>query len=80
MKVKLIRITSTNNNLRTPTVEGEAVTFPVVGAHFSMLAASLDASKDVRMVTTSMITSVEVVDDKTYRFVTNNSVYELVVL
>jgi hypothetical protein len=78
MQVKLTRITSSHDNLRTTDVVGEASAPPTVGHRFVMTAAPLEAG-DIRIVDTSPVQSVEA-DGDFYTFRTLNSVYTLSVL
>lgn len=71
MKAKLSLISSTHDLLRTDEVVGYVVGPPVTGLRFVIYAESLDSNKDVRMVSTSPVLSVE-----GSRFTTRNSVYE----
>lgn len=74
MKVCLTRIESTHNNLRTDVVEGEALWEPVVGSHFVMTAKSLTDPVKTRVITTSTITSISLLDNRIF-FETENSTY-----
>jgi len=80
-KIKLTKIKSTHNNLRTDTIEGVCHELPEVGAGFSMYGAGLEFG--VRSVRTSRI---EEVDETTTRggkymtFKTMNSEYHLEIL
>lgn len=78
MKVKLSNRSLSHNNLRTDFVEGEAIGIPTVGKSFVLIAEPLDYSTeaDVRLVTTSLVKSVESTSDG-WEFQTLNSKYEV---
>jgi hypothetical protein len=75
-KVTLVRVRSSHNRLRTASISGWCRTLPKVGARFFMTAEPLDPQKDVRMVTTSPVSSVSREGD-TILFDTQNSTYRL---
>jgi hypothetical protein len=79
MKVKLTKLSSTHQNLRTDTIEGNADLLPEVGQCFAMTAEPLDPRASFRWVRTTPIQSIEAMGD-TYRFTTENSTYQLEVL
>lgn len=70
--IKLRKITSTHNNLRTAEVIGQAPRLPVIGERFIVYSEALEIEGGVRYVTTSPVQSV---DDN--QFTTANSTYEL---
>jgi hypothetical protein len=73
----LSRLSSTNNNLRTSSVEGSFWHLPVEGSAFQMYAEPLDADKDFREVTTSRVKEVSRVKEGELTFKTENSTYHL---
>lgn len=80
MHGRLVRITSSHQNLRTDTVEGDFENLPVAGSIFEMLAPPL--TRGVRCIWTSPIEQtwqVEINGKKVVCFKTDNSVYGLVV-
>jgi hypothetical protein len=78
-RVKLTKINSTNDNVRTNEVAGVASTLPVIGLRFQMLSAPLETG-NVRYVDTSPIQNIFKVDDKTQTLHTMNSIYELEII
>ena len=79
MNAKLTKIRSTHSNLRTDTVVGFTTALPEVGKVFVMFAPPIDPAATFRQVTTTLVKHVEVIDN-TYRFVTENSTYQLEIL
>lgn len=76
IKVKLTRIKSNHNNLRTDEVIGIAIYgLPEVGASFALAAESLDPTKDIRGVFTTPVTEL---NGNTFK--TANSEYKFEVL
>jgi hypothetical protein len=79
LEVKLTRIQSTNDNLRTPSVEGVAQEIPRVDSRFLMFSKGLEFG--TRLVCTTEVKEVVLIDSTeltdTYRFTTQNSEYEL---
>ncbi len=71
MKVRLTKVSSTHNRLRTDEVVGEAFCAPVVGERFEMYAEPLDSAMDIRLVSTSPVTTFD-----GRRLSTANSVYD----
>lgn len=76
MKVKLTRLSSTHENLRTTVVEGTSDALPEVGKPFKLIGEPLDPAASFRMVYTTPIQHLEVVGD-VYRCRTENSLYEI---
>lgn len=74
--VRLTKILSNHQFLRTDVVEGITENLPMFNESFCMLAESLTEGKQVRSVNTSPVQSIEEIDGKIL-FKTNNSVYEL---
>jgi hypothetical protein len=74
-KVRLTRIESSHNNLRTNSVEGFLHTELKVGNPIVVTAAPLNKSFDARAVTTTDIERIE-----GNRYYTRNSIYEIEVL
>ena len=75
--VKLTKIRSNHNNLRSNVIVGKTNELPVIGEGFQMLSEGLDFG--VRHVWTSPIKHLEKIDS-IYQFNTANSVYKLEVL
>jgi len=75
--VKLTKIRSNHNNLRSNVIIGKTNELPTVGEGFQMLSEGLDFG--VRHVWTSPIKHLEKIDS-IYQFNTANSVYKLEVL
>ena len=73
---KLSRIESSNQNLRTKTVEGEFEKYPTIGENFDLIGKSLSPLGDFRLVSTSTVLGVMQVG-KLYTFDTMYSRYEL---
>jgi len=80
MKIKLSKLLSTNNNLRTHVILGACVVLPIVGRSFEIISGSLTPDKDYRYIGTSEVTSVNNISDNEYVFITANSTYRLQVL
>lgn len=78
-KVKLTKIESNHNNLRTNEIEGVSLDLPEVGKSFYLVGESLTEGMDARVVTTTEIKSLEKTDNE-YTFKTLNSTYKLEVL
>lgn len=76
MQGKLTRLGSTNDNLRTSTIEGSFQELPEVGKTFEMLAASLTPGHTCRYIGTSPVVTVGNEDGK-FLFTTQNSFYRL---
>ena len=72
--VKLTKIRSNHNNLRSNVIIGKTNELPTVGEGFQMLSEGLDFG--VRHVWTSPIKHLEKIEN-TYQFNTANSVYKL---
>jgi hypothetical protein len=73
----LSRVSSTNNNLRTSSVEGSFWRLPAEGSAFQMYAEALDPGMDFREVTTSKVKEVTRLKDGELTFKTENSTYHL---
>ena len=78
-KVKLTKIESNHNNLRTDIIEGITLELPEVGKSFVLAGKPLTPGTDIRLVTTTEIKNVEKIDNE-YKFKTLNSTYKLEVL
>lgn len=76
MKVKLTKIASIHNNLRTDTVDGEAQDIPTLGKSFVMFAPPLEAIDGFRLVQTTPVQKIEG-EGSGVRFWTKNSEYTL---
>ena len=76
----LTKIKSTNENLRTPSVDGEFDSLPEVGQMFQMTGESLAlAGRGFRLVQTSLVVSADKMRDELYEFKTYNSYYRLTI-
>lgn len=87
--VKLSKVTSTHNRLRTQTINGVANKLPELNKSFSMLGESLDSGGLFRYIETSLVKKIVNLPthsrpDRTYlnriTFKTENSEYLLEVL
>ena len=77
MKVKLIKLRSKHERLRTLTVEGVTARPPTKGNKFLMFAEGL--VRGIRVVETSIVNNVSMINDD-YLFDTQYSSYRLEVL
>ncbi len=77
MNGKLVRLHSTNNNLRTKEVEGVFDQLPTVGQGFKLIGESLDFEGGSRLIFTSNVIEVVRKDIGVWSFQTLNSFYEL---
>lgn len=76
--VKLTKIHSGHQHLRTNEIVGTALDLPAVGKIFKMFGEPLDAEASYRQITTSPIQSVIMFEpDRRLSFSTMNSEYEL---
>lgn len=81
LKVKLKKIESTHNNLRTNEIEGKTTHIPEVGHPFQIFGESLTEGNDFRCVTTTEVKESEYKEDsRIFTFKTLNSLYELEIL
>lgn len=78
-KVRLTKVESNHNNIRTNSMEGETTELPVPGENFVIVGDPINPMADVRCITTSEIQLVEKTDSL-YTFKTLNSTYQLEVL
>lgn len=77
-KVRLTKLSSNKNALRTDAVEGTSLRLPRVGMSFFMIAPPLDPAANHREVTTSRIKAVlPDTEKKRFLFETQNSTYLL---
>jgi len=74
--VKLTQLLSNHNNVRTKEILGNCSGVPRKGKRFVMSSTPLDKSKDIRVLTTTVLKSVRK-DGDTYYFETQNSKYKL---
>lgn len=74
MKVKLTKIESNHQNLRSKEIIGNAPFKPQIGNHFVMYAESLTPGLDMRQIVTTEITGVST-EGKITTFSTQNSIY-----
>lgn len=80
LKVKLKKIESTHNNLRTDEIEGHTTHIPEVGHGFVLFAPPLEYG-NMRTVFTTPAKEVSWVEtDRKFLFQTQNSKYELTVI
>jgi hypothetical protein len=79
MNVKLTRIVSNHENLRTNSIVGKCIKTPRIHHRFLMTSEPLNKDKDIRFVLTSVVQKVHVKGNK-YTFHTENSKYELEML
>ena len=78
MRVRLVRLSSTHNKLRTDRVEGECQDLPEVGRMFIMTASPLDPAGSHREIWTTPVRSISWLPSKTKAvFQTKNSRYRL---
>jgi hypothetical protein len=77
--VKLTKLQSSHNNLRTSSIEGWCFDLPQVGSSFAMMAPPL-AEGNVRMINTTQVKSMSSTDDGSIQFETENSLYVLTIL
>lgn len=76
-KVKLHKIASTHNNLRTDVIEGTTSQLPTLDRHFLMSGSGLEFG--TRMLHTTAVTALARVGN-TILFSTKNSTYTLLIL
>jgi hypothetical protein len=74
--VKLTKLCSNHDAIRTATITGECVLLPIKGRIFTMVALPLDKTKVVRYIHTTVIQDI-INDGTTYMFHTRNSTYRL---
>lgn len=77
MKARLVRLSSTNTNLRTREVEGEYFVPPKVGDRFKLTGESLSFTGGIRLIDTSPVVVIVQDTEKLIIFKTENSTYEL---
>jgi hypothetical protein len=79
-KVKLTKIQSAHDNVRTKVIVGDTNFLPELHHHFLMYAEPLEEKEaNVRIIRTTPVTSIQKADGK-YKFTTRNSEYELELL
>jgi hypothetical protein len=78
-KVKLTKVESNHNNLRTNEIEGITQELPSVGKSFQLVGESLTQGMNARIVYTTEIQFVENMGNE-YMFKTLNSTYKVEVL
>lgn len=79
MKVRLTKIESNHNNLRTNSVEGECQDLPQLDRGLVILADPLEQG-NFRIVNTSIIKEIREIGSNDYVLKTLNSLYRLEVL
>ena len=78
MQYKLKKISDNKNNLRTEEVIGESLLPPSEGDSFTLIGAALHVDASHRLVSTSIIVTIEATDDpKKIVIHTLNSTYEI---
>ncbi len=80
MNIKLVKIESTNNALRTKEVEGTTNELPKVGQRFELMGEPINNRYSMRHVSTSPVQSVGKKKEGKILFKTLNSTYELELL
>lgn len=75
MKVKLIKIQSTHNNLRTVEAVGQLMEHPTVGHSFLLVSEPLNPEAQARLIRSSPIKKVTQLQDKLIEVQTENSTY-----
>lgn len=80
MQVRLTKLNSTHNNLRTDVIEGECIYLPRTGYSFVMTSEPLNPNASFRQIATSNVQSIFTLNDKSMEFKTMNSTYLLEVL
>lgn len=78
-QVRLTKVKSTHQNLRSDVIEGTTYELPKVGNSFSMFGPPLNTEASFRGVYTTEIKVCERVGDQ-FQFVTENSTYKLDVI
>ena len=77
-KVKLEKVESSHNNLRTNSVTGVCIELPIVGKSFMLMSDEvLTASATVRVINTSIVKDVLKCANGDLSFTTENSTYLL---
>ena len=76
MKVKLVKLKSNHNNLRTNEMVGECTELPIVGNSFVIFGQPIDKNAAVRVIQTTPVKDVQRMD-QTLTFGTQNSSYQL---
>ena len=75
MKVKLVKLNSTHERLRTPTVKGTCTKLPVVGKRFKLIGEGITIG--LRYVETSIVKAVSEITKDVWLFTTEYSQYKL---
>jgi hypothetical protein len=76
-KIKLTKIKSNHNNLRTDTVEGWCRLLPVLNEQFVMFSEALESKEAIRMIRTTRVLGLEFSGKDEVYFTTRNSSYHL---
>ena len=79
-KVRLTKIESNHNNLRTDTIEGCTAKLPQVREPFCMYAEPIDPDASVRFIKTTLVAEITSPVVGEFEFKTKNSTYRLTVL
>lgn len=76
-KVKLTKIKSNHNNLRTDVIEGFCKKLPVLNEDFIMFSEGLEDPSAMRMIRTTKVLGIETSSSQEMYFTTRNSSYNL---
>lgn len=77
--VRLTRVTSTHDRLRTDEVEGQCIGLPVIGRDFILIGKPLVEGYAFRFIQTTPVKSLKL-ENGSMIFTTDNSTYKLEVL
>lgn len=77
--VKFSKIQNNHDRLRSDIILGECLTLPCIGKPFTLISEPLNGAVDsVRVVTTNVVTKVEIDNFKIYKFTTaSGSIYQI---
>ena len=78
-EIKLTKIQSSHQKIRSNVIEGFCQELPTVGQPFKMCAEPLDLSMDIRLIETTPVKNINKLS-KGMEFKTNNSIYALEVI
>ena len=79
-KIKLTKIESSHNNVRTKETIGEAPILPEIGKSFILFGDSLEFEGGIRTIHTSTIEEIEKITEKELIIKTLNSTYKIEIL
>lgn len=77
IRVRLTRLVSKHNNLRTDVVDGEIDSWPVVGSHLWLTGDGLDDKNAMRSVYTTEVKEIRSLADGSCELDTLNSTYKI---